>query len=149
VPKSGHAFAQQFRQLGTSCGKGVDPLLNDKNESADKPGINITAIKDGALACLRGRIDIDFSPIVRDRLLSVLRPMNPKIVRIDLSAVTHIDCSGLATLIEALKIARSNNTKLTLHGLNDRLLRFFELTGLMSLFNGNIPAMSQSGPKAV
>jgi len=55
-----------------------------------------------------------------------------------LSAVTHIDTSGIATLIEALKIARGNKTELRLQGLHDQLLRLFECTGMLSLFNGSI-----------
>jgi len=56
-----------------------------------------------------------------------------------LSAVTHIDSSGVATLIEALKIARGNKAKLRLQGLHDRLLRLFESTGILALFNGSFP----------
>jgi len=113
-------------------------LLSDNTENIGKPGINIVASQDGALACLYGRIDIDSSPAIRHRLLALLQSPPPKSVGIDLTAVTHMDSSGIATLIEALKIARSNNTKLKLQGLHDRLLRLFELTGLLPLFNGSV-----------
>ena len=61
---------------------------------------------------------------------------------IDLSAVTHIDSSGVATLIEALKIARNCKTELRLQGLHDRLHRLFEATGILSLFNEGIRQMN-------
>ena len=54
---------------------------------------------------------------------------------IDLSEITHLDSSGVATLIEALKIARNCKTELRLQGLHDRLHRLFEATGMLSLFN--------------
>lgn len=123
--------------------------MPDDRESIDNTGINIVASEDGALACFYGRLDIDSSPALRDRLLALLQGTHPKKVCIDLSAVTHIDSSGIATLIEALKIARGNQTELRLQGLHDRFLRLFEFTGLLSLFNGVDPSMSQSGRKAV
>jgi anti-sigma B factor antagonist len=115
-----------------------DSVPSDDSESIDKAEINIVASEDGALACLYGRIDIDSSPALRGRLLALLQAPHPKIVSIDLSAVTHIDSSGVATLIEALKIARGNKTELRLQGLHDRLLRLFDATGILSLFNEGI-----------
>jgi anti-sigma B factor antagonist len=70
-------------------------------------------------------------------------------VSIDLSAVTHIDSSGVATLIEVLRIARTQNIEMQLQGLEGRLLRLFESTGILSLFNGNARTNTQSGWKAV
>jgi anti-sigma B factor antagonist len=103
----------------------------------DKAGINIFVRREDVLACLYGCIDIDSSPAVRDRLLALLNAPHLDAVTIDLSAVTHIDISGVATLIEALKIARGCQTDLRLQGLQDRLLRLFAITGILSLFNGS------------
>jgi len=131
-------FARRYLSPGTLGWEGTDSVLNDDSESIDKAGINIVPGKDGALACLYGRIDIDSSPALRDQLLALLQVPAPMIVSIDLSAVTHIDSSGVATLIEALKIARGNRAELRLQGLHDRLLRLFESTGILSLFNRSI-----------
>jgi len=129
-----------FLDGGRSTGycAGEETLLSEKKESADRPGINIAVGDDGALVCLLGRIDMDSSPAVRDSVLPLLQAAHRKRVSIDLSAVTHIDTSGIATLIEALKIARGNKTELRLQGLHDQLLRLFECTGMLSLFNGSI-----------
>jgi anti-sigma B factor antagonist len=116
----------------------TNSLVSHNAETIVKPGIKIEPGKDESLVCVYGRVDIESSPAIRDRLLTLLQDSDPKKVSIDLSAVPDIDSSGLATLIEALRIARSHNTKLTLQGLNDRLLRFFELTGLLPLFNGSV-----------
>ena len=123
--------------------------MNADTESIDKGQSNVVADKDGALVYLKGRIDIDFSPVLRDRLLVLFQGPFPKVVCIDLSAVTHMDSSGIATLIEMLKIARGQNTELRLQGLHDRLLRLFESTGILSLFNGSARRPSQSGCKGV
>ena len=111
-------------------------MLSNNGESIEKSGMKAVANENGALASLYGRIDIDSSPAVRDQLIALLHAPHPRTVSIDLSGVTHIDSSGVATLIEALKIARSCKTELRLQGLHDRLHRLFEATGILSLFNG-------------
>jgi anti-sigma B factor antagonist len=124
-------------------------LLGDKSKPVDKREMDIVISEHGALARICGRIDIDSSPALRTRLLTTLRASRCKVVTIDLSAVTHMDSSGIATLIEALKVAQSYNTEVKLQGLEGRLLRLFQSTGILSLFNGGTPASSQTGCKAV
>jgi anti-sigma B factor antagonist len=114
------------------------PLLDHNSKRVDKPEINIVASENGALASLKGRIDIDSSPAVRDQLIALLHAPHPSAVSIDLSGVTHIDSSGVATLIEALKIARNCETELRLRGLHGRLHHLFRATGILSLFNDGI-----------
>jgi anti-sigma B factor antagonist len=113
-------------------------VLSDNSQSIEKSGMKIAANDNGALASLYGRIDIDSSPAVRDQLIALLQAPHPRTVSVDLSGVTHIDSSGVATLIEALKIARQRKTELRLQGLNDRLHHLFEATGILSLFHEGI-----------
>ena len=110
-------------------------MLSNNSENIQKSGMKTVTNENGALASLYGRIDIDSSPAVRDQLIALLRAPHPRTVSIDLSGVTHIDSSGVATLIEALKIARNCGTELRLQGLHDRLHRLFDATGILSLFN--------------
>lgn len=117
--------------------EGTLPLFAD-GASVDKPKIDIVDTDNGAVASLKGRIDIDSSPALRDQLIALLHAPHPRALSIDLSGVTHIDSSGVATLIEALKMARNRKTELRLQGLNDRLQRLFEATGILSLFNDGI-----------
>jgi anti-anti-sigma factor len=53
---------------------------------------------------------------------------------IDLSDVPYVDLSGVARLLETLRVARSRNTGLQLRGLHDRPRYLLEVTGLLSLF---------------
>ena len=122
-------------------------MLSNNRENVEKSGI-MTVDENGALAFLHGRIDIDSSPAVRDQLLALLQAPHPRTVSIDLSGVTHIDSSAVATLIEALKIARNCETELRLQGLHDRLLHLFEATGILSLFNEGT-RINDSGFEAV
>jgi anti-sigma B factor antagonist len=118
--------------------KGPDSVLSNNSKSVEKSGMKIAASEHGALASLYGRIDIDSSPAVRDQLIALLHAPHQGTVSIDLLGVTHIDISGVATLIEALKIARTCKTDLRLQGLHDRVRRLFEATGILSLFNEGI-----------
>ena len=144
----------QFRRMvgvGPSCEfwdivpeRNPIPVLGD-DKRVDKEAL-VAATEDGALVYLHGRIDIDSSPALGEGLLAFLHSPHPNLVRIDLSAVDYLDSSGVATLIEALRIARGSRTELRLQGLHDRLLGLFESTGILSLFNGS--ARSRSGDEA-
>jgi anti-anti-sigma factor len=61
------------------------------------------------------------------------RPSLPSLT-IDLADLTYLDCSGVATLIEALRIARNRKALLQLRGLRDRPRHLLEVTGLLRLF---------------
>ena len=88
-----------------------------------------------AIVRLQGRVDVDSSPDVRDRLLDILSsdPV-PHALIVDLSGVTSIEASGIATLIEALKVARHREIRFNLQG-HGSVLQLFESTGLLALFD--------------
>jgi anti-sigma B factor antagonist len=142
-PGNGHTLASTISQKGWRgsvmeifghC-PGEEPIpVRGDSKQVNKAEI-VVADGDNGVLFLHGRIDIDSSPALRERLLALLRSPHPKIVGIDLSAVNHLDSSGVATLIEMLRIARASRTELRLEGLHDRLLRLFESTGILSLFN--------------
>jgi anti-sigma B factor antagonist len=90
--------------------------------------------EDSSTVHLRGRLNIDSSPALRDRLLAMLMVQSPPAVIVDFSDVSSMDSSGIATLIEALKITRQRQTTVCLHGLQGPLFHLFEITGLSTLF---------------
>jgi anti-anti-sigma factor len=84
---------------------------------------------------LNGRVDVDSSPDVRDRLRAILLPNPlPHAVSVDLAGVTSIEASGIATLIEALKVARHREIRFHLQG-QGSVLQLFESAGLLALFD--------------
>ena len=84
---------------------------------------------------LNGRIDVDSSPDIRDCLLAILSGrQSVHAVTVDLNDVNHIEASGIATLVEALKIAGPRQIRIHLQGLHGSVLRLFEVTGLLPLF---------------
>ena len=107
---------------------------------ASSGSISITVDHCGSdvLVRLNGRIDVDSSPDLRDCLLAILseEPL-PGSITVDLAGVPYIETSGIATLIEALRIARHHQTIFRLQGLSGSALRLFEVTGLVALFASN------------
>jgi len=57
-----------------------------------------------------------------------------KKVLIDLSGVTYIDSSGLATLIEMFQRLKKIGGKLRLSSMNEKVKNVFEITKLYKLF---------------
>lgn len=99
--------------------------------------ISVFDCEGGALIRLNGRISIGSSPGLRNRLLQILDRESLSTLTIDLTAVTYIDLSGVATLVEALKISRRRKSLLQLRGLRDRPRYLLEVTGLIGLFETN------------
>ncbi len=80
-----------------------------------------------------GRVTVDTSGDMRRTLINVLRS-KPAKVTVDLSKVTYIDASGLATLVEAARVARKQNIRFTLRGIQGQTRYFLEITRLDRLF---------------
>jgi anti-sigma B factor antagonist len=101
---------------------------------AEALSIDKTAQEGDAVLTVTGRVTINSSPALRDELLATLQKGALASLTIDLSAVQYIDCSGLATLVEALRFARSARVSLRLK-LHERPLYLFQVTGLLPLFD--------------
>ena len=125
------------------------PVISNKNKCANELEFEVFPGEDGTLVRLYARIDIDSSPALRDCLVALLQAPHAKAVSVDLSAVTHIDSAGVATLIEALRIARVHKTQLRLQGLEGRLLRLFGSTGILAMFDADPRNNGECGSRAV
>ena len=87
---------------------------------------------------LTGRIDVDSSPDLRDRLRTLLsEEALPQTIIVDLAGVSYIETSGVATLIESLRTARHRQINFRLQGLSGAALRLFEVTGVLALFEAS------------
>jgi anti-sigma B factor antagonist len=101
-----------------------------------------------AIVQLSGRVDVDSSPELRDRLRTLLsEEVLPQTIIVDLAGVSYIETSGIATLIEALRIARHHQTKFRLQGLSGAVLRLFQVTGVLALFDANDSGQDGSGQR--
>ena len=97
--------------------------------------ISVDQLGNDAIVRASGRINIDSSPDLRDCLLAILsaEPL-PRAITVDLAGVPYIETSGIATLVEALRIGRHRQTIVCLQGLSGSVLRLFEVTGVLPLF---------------
>ncbi len=87
----------------------------------------------GILA-LEGDIDMHRSPEVKETLEPLIAKKIPRIL-VDLSAVTYIDSSGLATMIETLQRIQSYGGKFALFGLRESVRHVFEIARLDQIFS--------------
>ena len=81
-----------------------------------------------------GRVTVDSSPNLRSALLERLRRGRAPVMVIDLSGVSYLDLSGLATLLEALKVAREHSAKLRVTGISGRARTLAEIAQLDTIF---------------
>jgi len=81
--------------------------------------------------CLRG-------PLTKENVLpfqnAFRREENSETVIIDLSEVPYIDSSGLGSLVTACLSRQKTGRRIALSGVNERVLRLFEITKLESFF---------------
>ena len=90
--------------------------------------------KNGLTVChVDGEIDINSSPGIKKSFDKILSSKTPKII-VNLSKVTYVDSSGLATLVEILKNMRSYGGRLRLTNLSSKIKSLFEITKLEKLF---------------
>lgn len=85
---------------------------------------------------LSGEVDLSNSPGARKVILACLKKM--KHVMVDLSDVSYIDSSGVASLVEGFQNARSNNLEFGLIGVSDAamsVLRLARLDQVFTIFN--------------
>jgi anti-anti-sigma factor len=126
------------QDLGVTMTRIAIPSNNDLKISVDQVG------KDTVVR-LSGRVDVDSSPDLRDRLRTLFsEEALPKTIIVDLTGVSYIETSGVATLIETLRIARHHEITFRLQGLSGAVLRLFEVTGVLALFEE-----SNSGQKVI
>ena len=92
----------------------------------------IREVNGNLVVSLAGEIDLDRAPEARRLLLDCVKRRQD--VLVDLSEVTYIDSSGIASLVEALQWAKSRGTDLRLVAVSPQALRVFELARLDKVF---------------
>ena len=92
-----------------------------------KPGIVVVS--------LSGEVDIMRSPDLQTSLQeAVSRVPGKGAVVVDLSGVSYMDSSGVATLVRGLQLSRKKGVGLVLCSLQDRVRSIFEIARLDTVF---------------
>lgn len=101
---------------------------------ADELDIQTEEISDGVILRPTGEIDLSCAAMLRQRLAKI-QEGKPRRLVIDLGAVPYMDSSGVATLVEAMQIARRNGSKLVLCALQGKVRSIFEIARLDMVFS--------------
>jgi anti-sigma B factor antagonist len=87
---------------------------------------------DYAVVLLTGDVDLERSPEVRKLLLEQIGAGHSVVV--DLSGVSYIDSSGVASLVEAFQNARKKGSDFALASVSSAAMRVLELARLDKIF---------------
>jgi len=107
----------------------------DSRDEAGESTIQVIEAPDESTVAVTGRITVDSSPQLRVALLQLLRRSKAPAVVIDFSAVSYVDMSGIATLIEGLKPARERSITLRLVGMGGQVKALAEVAQLDKIFH--------------
>jgi anti-sigma B factor antagonist len=80
-----------------------------------------------------GEVDLYSSPRLRHALLAEIKVDGPSVL-VNMTGVSYIDSSGIATLVEGLQLSRQTKTRLGLFGLRPNARSVLELARLHKVF---------------
>jgi anti-sigma B factor antagonist len=101
---------------------------------AGEIAIHVVRASSQSTVTVTGRVTVNSSPHLRSVLLELLRQGAEPVVVIDLSGVSYVDMSGLATLLEALKAARRRSATLRVVGMTGQSRMLAEIAELDKIF---------------
>lgn len=80
-----------------------------------------------------GDVDMHSSPALREAILGQTGQKAAALI-VDFSGVSYIDSSGIATLVEGLKIMNTYGGRLQLTGMTEDILEIFRFSKLDTIF---------------
>ncbi len=96
--------------------------------------VSIEQIDEALIVTPVGDVDLSRSPCLRQALKKSLSDVTGRLI-VDLTDVPYMDSSGVATLVEAMQLARRNSVKLVLCGMQDQVRSIFEIARLDRVFS--------------
>ena len=101
-----------------------------------RPPLKISArqVGDAVILDLTGDITLFNSPEIRKALIDQLREQRVSHLIVNMLDVPYVDSSGVASLVEGLKISRDLKSRFALYGLSKSARTVLELTHLLRIF---------------
>ena len=96
--------------------------------------VEVRSQNDVTIIDCTGDVDLYSSPPLREVLLEKIRAGAPCVL-LNMTGVSYIDSSGIATLVEALQLTRQTKTRFGLYGLRSNARSVLELARLHKVFN--------------
>ena len=93
--------------------------------------LQVELLEEDSVQCFNiiGEIDAFTAPVLKEQLAAAQRLQGLQ-AEIDLSDVDYIDSTGLGVFVGFYKALKVNGGYMKIIGVNDRLKRLFEITGL-------------------
>jgi anti-sigma B factor antagonist len=107
---------------------------HDAGRDVGETIIRVARTSSQSTVTVSGRVTVDSSPHLRSVLLQLLHRETGPAVVVDLSEVSYLDMSGLATLLEALKAARQRSKTLCVVGMTGQSRFLAEIAELHKIF---------------
>lgn len=85
-----------------------------------------------------GEIDLATAPVLRDKLLTLLRNQTPAVLVVDLTGVTFLDCAGISALVGVRNAAGRTGCQMRITYLQPFVRRVLEVAGLLGIFTAPI-----------
>ena len=83
---------------------------------------------------MTGRLVMESSPRFRASLMNAIRTATTAVLVIDLSALSYLDTSGVATLLEAARVASAQGVRLRVIGLSGEPRMLVQIAELDLIF---------------
>jgi anti-sigma B factor antagonist len=83
---------------------------------------------------LTGDITLFNSPEIRKALIALIRDEHVPQLFVNMTGVKYVDSSGIASLVEGLKLSRELGSRFVLYGLSKPAITVLELTHLLRVF---------------
>src|SRR5882724_10093311 len=111
-------------------------LWQNKGLMPQRPPLKISARQVGGITVLDLTWDITLfnSPEIRKALIDQLKDKRVPHLIVNMLAVPYVDSSGVASLVEGLKISRDLKSRFALYGLSKSARTVLELTHLLRIF---------------
>jgi len=95
--------------------------------------VQVRKVEKGVVVAPSGDVDLSSSRELQSQIKSALQGKPGRLV-VDLVGVGYMDSSGVATLVEAMQIARRQSTDLILCNMQDKVRSIFEIARLDRVF---------------
>ncbi|MBI5633808.1 MAG: STAS domain-containing protein [Nitrospirae bacterium] len=100
---------------------------------------DINDYKGNTVLSLSGEVDMHSSPMLREKLLSLIKNKPPLLI-VNFRDVSYIDSSGIATFVEGLKHVKAYKGRLQFSELPQSIMDIFSFSKLDKVFEicGNL-----------
>ena len=95
--------------------------------------VQVRSVNNATIIDCVGDVDLYSSPNLRDTLTKEMHSGTSSVL-INMSEVSYIDSSGIATLVEGLQLSRQTRTRFGLFGLRSNARSVLELARLHKVF---------------